>query len=372
MKINVLLFFVLIFLNSCINNKEPKRSTKSIKIDSLKKNTNSSTVLTSHKKMREVFGFHPHWLKKSYKNYDFKLLTSISYFAYEIDPYTGKYKTIRDWETTILIDSAKENTSKVYLTVTNFSKRNNNLFLTNELAQKTSIHSILQLLIARKAHGVTINFEDVPCKLKSNYTNYIKNLSMRLKEFNKTVVITLPTSNNNNCFDIMSLKEFVEYFVVMAKDYYRSSSDIAGPVAPLYSDEKWTHGSIKHTVESYLGQGIPKEKFIIMIAYYGSKWQTEDDQVPSKSIQFIGNLTYKTIKNQYPQRANFDPESQTNYLNIKEDNKFIQIWFDDSESLGRKYNFINKMDLAGVGIWALGFDDGYPDLWEVLHEKFKN
>lgn len=372
MKIKLLLFFVSILLTACNNDTKPSDSSRIIKSDSLNSILKSRTGSSSTKITKEVFGFHPHWSKSSLENYNFKLLTSVSYFSYDLDPKTGNYKTIGDWETTKLIDSAKVNNIKVYLTVTNFTAHKNRDFLTNKPAMKTSIATILQLLKAREAHGVTINFEDVPCDLNSNYTKYIQNLSNRLKEFNKTVVVTLPAIDKRKCFDIMALTDYVEYFVVMAKNYYSSSSKIAGPVAPLYGDNLWTQGSIENTVNSYLEEGISNDKFILTVPYYGTKWQTDDDKVPSYSKKFISTLSFKTIKKQYHQKAYFEPISQTNYLNFKEDEKFIQIWFDDAKSLGKKYDFINSKKLAGVGIWALGYDDGYTELWDVLKEKFEN
>jgi hypothetical protein len=35
-----------------------------------------------------------------------------------------------------------------------------------------------------------------------------------------------------------------------------------------------------------------------------------------------------------------------------------------------KYDWIKKNKLGGVGIWALGYDNGYSDLWDILAEKF--
>ena len=372
MKIKLLLFFVSILMISCINDTKPSKSSRVITNDSINKINESNAVPSSVKRRKEVFGFHPHWVKKSIENYDYKLLTSISYFAYDLDPEKGIYKTIRDWKTIKLIDSAKANNIKVYLTVANLSKDNNRIFLENKSAQEASIYTILHLLNTREAHGVTINFENVPCDLKNDYTSYIKNLSKRLKEFNKTVVITLPAIVTPKCFEILALNAYVEHFVVMAKDYYGSGSDVAGPVAPLSGDKLWAQGSIENTINSYLAEGLPKEKFILTLPHYGNKYQTDNNNVPAKNKKFIGTLSYKNIKNIYSQKAHFEPVSQSNYLKYKEDGKFIQVWFDDAKSLGEKYDYINSKELAGVGIWALGYDNGYTELWDVLNEKFGN
>jgi hypothetical protein len=227
------------------------------------------------------------------------------------------------------------------------------------------------LLNDREAHGVTIYFEDVPCEFKDNYTRYIRNLSGRLKEFNKKVVIILPALDDNQCFDVTALDAYVEYFVVMAEDYYGSWSDIAGPVAPLHGGNLWTQGSLESTIEDYLSEGIPKEKLIISLPFYGNKWETMDDNVPAETKKFLDKLTFTDIQLNYPYKVYFDPESQTKYLNYKDGNKFIQVWFDDARSIGKKCDFINTEQLAGVGIWALGDDEGKAELWQVIDSKFK-
>ena len=46
------------------------------------------------------------------------------------------------------------------------------------------------------------------------------------------------------------------------------------------------------------------------------------------------------------------------------------VFIEDEKSLGLKYDFAKDKQLAGVGIWALGFDDGKKELWTLLEDKF--
>jgi len=48
------------------------------------------------------------------------------------------------------------------------------------------------------------------------------------------------------------------------------------------------------------------------------------------------------------------------------------IFLDDSKSLKIKYQFAKEKNLAGVGMWALGFDDGKHELWNLLNLEFGN
>ena len=48
------------------------------------------------------------------------------------------------------------------------------------------------------------------------------------------------------------------------------------------------------------------------------------------------------------------------------------IFLDDNRSLKIKYQFAKEKKLAGVGMWALGFDDGKDELWDLLSLEFGN
>jgi hypothetical protein len=38
--------------------------------------------------------------------------------------------------------------------------------------------------------------------------------------------------------------------------------------------------------------------------------------------------------------------------------------------MGKKYDIVIRRNLGGIGIWALGYDDGYGELWNLIEEKF--
>lgn len=40
-----------------------------------------------------------------------------------------------------------------------------------------------------------------------------------------------------------------------------------------------------------------------------------------------------------------------------------QVWYLDKDSVQLRYNYTIKNSLAGIGFWALGFDYGYPSIW---------
>ena len=46
-----------------------------------------------------------------------------------------------------------------------------------------------------------------------------------------------------------------------------------------------------------------------------------------------------------------------------------QTWYDDSLSISKKYDLALSKNLGGIGIWALGYDEGYDELWNLLKNK---
>ena len=318
---------------------------------------------------KEVFGFHTHWSNNAQKYYDYDILTALAYFGYELDAFTGSYKDIRDWKTSSVVNEALEAGTKVYLTVANFGSENNKTFLENPEARAVSIDSISALLNARKAHGVIIDFEGLPKELGMSYTKYIDELFSRLNGEGKKIAIALP-GNLAMAFDIKALNPYTDYFIVMGKNYTYKVGEPAGPVAPLNEKKGITHGSLTNTVNNYLKASLPTEKFILTLPYYGFKWETETDSLYAISKD-LNRLTHSDIKSKYSNAdIKYDSISESAYFKYTTNGKHYQVWFDDAKTLAKKYDLINKKRLAGVGVWALGFDNNNPELWQLLANKF--
>lgn len=322
---------------------------------------------------QKIFGWHPHYMGSSYQSYNFHLLWGVSYFTYRVHPESGAYTDIYDWRTTPMIDSAQKAGTKVFLTTANFGTTNNRTFLNSPRAQQTFIDSIVVLLDARDADGVTVDFENVPESHREAFSRFIARLSKTLKAHRSglMVTMTLPGIIKNKAFDIATLSKAVDLFLIMGYDYYYSGSPDAGPVAPLASGEIWAKANLETSVQAYLNEGMPKNKLILSLPYYGRRWETRNADIPSPTLRSLGSALYRTIRAELdPANAQVDPVSRTKYHITDTLRGTAQLWFDDSETLGAKYDWILQSGIAGVGIWALGYDNGYTELWDVLGEKF--
>lgn len=327
----------------------------------------------------EVFGWYPHWEKDYYKNLNFALLSTVAYFSYEVNPKTGNPISTHDWETTGLIDSIKTyKGKKILLTVSNFGLRNNRKFLKNSTAIDQLITNLIKLLAKRKGNGVCIDFEGVAKNEKSEYTSFLLNLSNRLKSANKgyQIYITVPNVNWSDAIDFKAINQAIDCFVIMGYDYYGKGSKVAGPVAPLESGKTWEPFNLTNSVAYYTAH-IPSSKVILALPTYGSLWETKNLNLQSKVKNYIGSRTFSYIKTNIENNESvyIDPISKSAYSVYKIKGKkgtYRQCWFENDSSFSIKTKLIKQNKLRGLGIWALGYDKGYNDFWEVISKELAN
>ena len=332
----------------------------------------------------EVFGWHPYWMGSAWESYPFELLSTFSYFSYKLDPNTGSYtnpQQMNEWRNTAMIDSAKLKNTKVLLTVSSHGYKNNNSFLGDQAKWGVLIDSLSTLLLDRDADGVDINFENLPYLKRGSFNRFIEELRKRLNQKfdSKTPIIslTLPAVDSREIFDVVDLQKSVDLFVIMGYDY-NTGPQLQGAVAPLIPFET-KNISLNTTLKYYLEAGINPSKTVLALPYYGSMWEGTLGEGGSTSSMFERKVTYREVmsifNDEFVTKNNLSPilekKSMTNYFNITyPDNTTKEVWFDDDYTLGKKYDFAITNKLKGIGIWALGYDNGYNELWDVIETKF--
>lgn len=321
----------------------------------------------------EVFGWHPYWVGDAYKAYNFNLLSTVAYFSYELDPETGGYQSIHDWDSTPIIDLAHADGCKVLLTVTNFGASANNTFLKSYKSQQNLIAQLKQLLAARGADGVCIDFEGVSKYLREDLGNFMTDLGTALHQENSDYVVSMAIYpiDVDDIYDFSVLDRCVDLFVMMGYEYYGSGSEDAGPLSPLQSGEVWWKYNLETSIDSYLESGVTPSKLLVAFPYYGALWETESLEVPSKAKEFIGYRSYQYITDTFSFSSAIDSTSlSAYYAYVVENGQERQCWFESVVSLGEKYAYVKQKKIGGIGIWALGYDNGRKELWDLLAEQF--
>ncbi|MBA3901991.1 MAG: hypothetical protein H0X62_17600, partial [Bacteroidetes bacterium] len=238
------------------------------------------------------------------------------------------------------------------------------------------ITNLINLVQARGAHGVNIDFEEMPSSQGSNLTSFIINLCNQMHAAipNSQVSIALPAVDWGNAFDVAAMSPYIDLFIIMGYDYYWGGSTQAGPTDPLYTfDPTVSSQNISRSINTYLNKGISNSKLILGLPYYGREWNTTTDVVPSSATSHVAARTYKTIRDNTSgnySNPNFYLKSMTNYYTYHSGSNWRQCFIIDAFTLGKRYDMVNQRNIGGIGIWSLGGDDGYLDLWNKIEDKF--
>ncbi len=319
-----------------------------------------------------VFGWHPYWLEDSYEGHDFSLLSDVSYFSYEVDVQTGGYKDIHKWRTTKLVDYAKASGTRVNLCVTLFS--DHATLFGNEKAVSTLIDSLVSLVKLREAHGVNIDFEGVAASQRENLSRFMLRLADRFhREIEGSQVsMALPAVDWRDAYDVETMAAGVDLFIIMGYGYHWASSTHAGPVAPRNNGDRWSPIDLTRSIDTYLKRGVPKQKLALGLPWYGFNWPTHSGDIAAPTAARGSSRTYRSVHESFGlDSARWDSASSTPWFATHvQDSLWQQLWFDDARSLEIKYELAVMKGLAGVGIWALGYDGGHREMWDALHRVF--
>ncbi len=322
-----------------------------------------------------VFGYHPYWVGNVWQNYRWNLLSDLCYFSYEVDPSTGNALSTNSWETNPVIDTALSHGTRVHLCITLFGSHS--AFFNNAQARQNLINNTIDLLSQRGASGVNLDFEAVPGSLAEAYNSYIAAFADSLHAAlpGTLVSIASPAVDWDGLLDIPLLSEHLDFFMIMGYDYYRNGSSVAGPVSGLYPMTGDYPYSVSRTLAWYLSEGAPAQKLVLGLPYYGRTWPVENQLAPSSTTGSGTALTYRAVrKDTYtysPSRLMLEPNSLSPYYSFKIDG-WNHCFIDNVRSLGDKYELAIRSGIAGTGIWALGYDNGYTELWDLIRDKFSD
>jgi MYXO-CTERM domain-containing protein len=116
-----------------------------------------------------------------------------------------------------------------------------------------------------------------------------------------------------------------------------------------------------------------RRNIVLGVPYYGNQWQTSSDQPGAANLGHDNSVTYAAARQDLADGVAprlWEAGSQTPWYTFMSGGVRRQVWYDDEESLRAKYVMAKEQALGGVGMWALGYDNGYPELWSLLEAEF--
>jgi spore germination protein YaaH len=319
---------------------------------------------------KKVYGWHPYWASSTaYLSYDYNALSHIAYFGYETDSATGGYTTIRDWNTTPVIAYAHQRGVKVTLTVVSFGYDANDKLLSDTIRQQRMINTLISLLKSRNGDGVNFDIESLRNTQRANLVAFMRRATTQIKSQVPGAEISMatPAVDWSGTWDFSQLAQICDYLIVMGYDYYWTGSTTAGPVAPLEGENY----NITRTVDTYISNGVPREKLLLGVPWYGLDWPVQGPARKSGATGTASSRTYVVAEQMAGSYGkSFDQATKVPWFSYTSGLPWRQVWYDDSQSLGLKYDLVNSRSLGGIGIWALSYEGGKAEIWSGIRSAF--
>lgn len=340
-----------------------------------------------------VYGFVPYWnLQKATIQPE---LTHLAYFALtigsdgsllqntggETDPGFSRMKSENFFE---LTNQAQAQQGSVELVLSQFNADDISAFLASNKAQDTLITQLDSVLLAYPFNGINIDIElngsGTP-QMRENMTAFVtklrNHLNTKYSGINLSIDMYAGAASGQQLWDVAAIGGQVDYIIVMAYDFHRSSSTIAGPVAPLFGGRELWDSDINQHLQAFIAQ-VPKEKILLGVPFYGYEWQTTTrdaqshtfpDTGATASIERVNELLKK--KSELEVQEHWNEDALSPYLSYKENGDIYVIYYENPRSISYKLDYVNQLDIAGIAIWALGYEGPSRDLWDVVNQKIR-
>ncbi len=348
-----------------------------------------------------VYGFLPYWRLDDTEFLQLENLTDIAYFGLNINPDGTFLKINEEGETDPgynnwknnqklkkLITSSRQYGVRFSLTVISHVAETSDSFLTcGQPCWDTFYGELIKELDEKGIKDVNLNFEYAEYTegdIADKYTQFAKFINDKLDERYGDSYVVVSTFADSlvkpRVTKVQDLSKVVDALFIMAYDFHRPDSDTAGPVAPIGGAGKYAEYDLQTMLKDYLAS-MPPSKIIMGVPYYGYNWVVESheplsDRIPGNdSIGFSQSQSYSNIMDtilEVSPKIEWDTLSQSPYFTYvsPETGSVRQVYFENERSLSAKYDMIKGSNLAGVGIWALGYDGGYQELWKLLRSQF--
>ena len=154
---------------------------------------------------------------------------------------------------------------------------------------------------------------------------------------------------------------YLDYVNLMTYDFY-TSGDSAGHHSNLYPPEDYIKDASAHkTVQLFLEAGVPAEKLVMGIPFYGRSWIMKSAEkhginMPVEGRARGGGYTYirDSLVNKNGFTRYWDEKAMAPYLFNSETRQLVA--YDDEESVRLKCEYVLDHNMAGMMFWQYASD----------------
>lgn len=336
-----------------------------------------------------VYGFLPYWNVANYTVPE--VVSHVAYFRLAVDGAgeiiteedDGGYQVYNGENLATIKDEIERQRTKLEVTIFSSQYEVIEQLLACENCRLNLISNIDQVIEANQLDGINLDFEyvgSVSDEARAGFTDFVYRLANMMQSKYPRAQLSIDVyggaGNMNNIWDFPKLAKMVDRVIVMGYDYKTRRSSVPGPTSPTLGESTWG-GDIWGDIQSLM-RYVDSDKIILAIPFYGYAWETTStDLETAKTYPGTGEaMTYRGAKSILEDETLaaqdlWDEESLTPYLTFVDAEGRSHIGFYENEkSIGYKIDLVEKLNLGGIAIWALGYEGEYTELWDVINERF--
>jgi chitinase len=232
--------------------------------------------------------------------------------------------------------------------------------------------------------GLDLDWEFSPSgvtpEVSQAYTKFVQELrrllDIRQKNTGQSSLLTValqvtPAIYNN--LDLQAVAKNINWFNVMAYDFYGSSSGQIGFNAPLCG--KVSKYTVDGAVQRIMQRGVSPDKMVLGLPLYGYVYENTDGYnayIDKKNK--IKTITYHVIASKYLDNASYkktwDHAAGVPSLHSQQDRTFVS--YDDQQSLVAKTKLAQSKRMQGVVLWRLSGDDAQHSIIRAIAQTIKS
>ena len=352
-------------------------------------------VVTSEVKEYKVIGYIAGWKGVDTEKIEADKLTHINYaFANVIDGEVieGEGRAEQDKDNLAKLRSLKSKNPNLKILISiggwTWSKGFSDAVLTEESRQRFT-DSAIDFLIRHQLDGLDFDWEypgypgDDNVYREEDRENFVLMLkSVRealdsLGQLNNTHYLsTIATGGFKEYVDVNDLGEaqkYLDFINIMTYDFTGVFKPMTGHHTNLSTSEVGGR-SAENAVLDHVAAGVPIEKLVMGVAFYGKGWKSVNPQNLGLFQPAVGwkNFPYKEIE-VFMEDANYlknwDSLSNASFLWNERDSIFIT--YESPESIQKKMQYIKNKGMGGVMFWEYHEDSDSRILLNAIDEAVK-
>lgn len=216
---------------------------------------------------------------------------------------------------------------------------------------------------------------------KQNFTSLLRELRGRFDASarrGRRLYLTIAMGASDEVIantEMQKVQRYVDTVNLMTYDYYEPGSEsITGNHAPLYADPFDPRAaSSADTVRAFQKAGVPAEKILLGVPFYGHEWGQVKDQ--NHGLFQVGkpvpgaNASFNAIESAmlgHGFTRYWDETSKVPYLYNPQQQIFVS--YEDAESLKLKCQYVRSQKLGGIMFWEY-FGDSGGKLLQTIHSE---